>query len=329
MFTINVNSIICDPTKRHDILLLVDCTDGNPNGNPDGENFPRFDPQTMEGLITDVCIKRKIRNVLAVDYATDNHRQIFIKVKGILTNEQQKAYDEAAKEEKIVQKDVKTRARAWMCEHYIDIRLFGAVMAGKQVALPAIRGPIQFQFARSIDPILPVDHSIFRVARTNPDEKPKTERNMEETAIAEIAATIEADEMDIEESATEVEHGTFGRKPMIAYGLYQMKGYYTPHYAKDTGVTREDLKVFWESMMRMFLIDKAASRGDMNVRGLYVFTHEDEQGYGNAHSYELFNQIRIDKLTDVKYPRKFEDYLVMAKHDETKYKGVTLTKVIG
>lgn len=324
---IDLNSIICDVEKRHDILLLIDCTDGNPNGDPDANNFPRMDQQTLEGIITDVCIKRKIRNVLAVDYAHDENRQIYVKHRGILTNEQQKAYDAV---DKSTGKNVKHSARAWMCQHYIDIRLFGAVMAGKTVHIPAIRGPIQFQFARSVDPIFHVDHTIYRVARTNPDEQ--EEKEVPEfpadlfASASQIAVTTAA---DLEEEPTEVEHGTFGRKPTIPYGLYVTKAYYSPHYAKDTGVTPEDLKAFWESLLRMFELDRAAGRGYMAIRGLYVFSHEDEKGYGNAHAHDLFDQLNIDKRQGVRYPRRFRDYEVNIDHNADIYKGVTLTTLVG
>lgn len=244
----NINSII-DPNKRYDFVLVFDVTDGNPNGDPDAGNLPRIDPETMQGIVTDVAIKRKIRDYI---YLTRGHLEgfdIYVKHRGILTKEQKKAYEQLEKQENDDSPKTVKDARQWMCEHYFDTRMFGAVMSTKKFNAGQVRGAVQLTFARSVDPIFPAESSITRVALTNADD-------------------IKSGKATDEEART----GQMGRKAYVPYGLYIAYGFYTPSFAVQTGVREEDLKGLWESLINMWDLDHSASRGRMAC-GDYMFFH--------------------------------------------------------
>jgi CRISPR-associated protein Csd2 len=272
-----------DPTKRHEFVLLFDVKSGNPNGDPDAGNLPRVDPQTMNGLVTDVALKRKVRDYLQLT----RDMPIFIQSKVALNTLKEQAAEKVdpplTKEERDGKKPIQ-RLQSRLCQAYYDIRMFGAVLAtgdeGARLNAGQVRGPVQITFGRSIDPVLPIDLSITRQARTTPER--------------------------METGTTEM-----GRKPLIPYGLYRAHGYFNPYLAEKTGVTGDDMSALWEALQNLFEFDRSAARGEMNVRGLYVFTHDDKKG--NAPAHKLFDLIRRPEVVDkTKPPRDFSDYLVTA-----------------
>lgn len=296
-------SQLTDPNKRYDFLLIFDVKDGNPNGDPDAGNLPRVDVETMQGLVTDVALKRKVRNYVQMTRGDQEGYDIYVKERGILSREQKKAYDALELEDTKEQSaNVVKDAREWMCAHYYDTRMFGAVMSTKKYNAGQVRGPLQMTFARSIDPITPYDMTITRVALTNADDAQK----------------------GAGEDETEARHGQMGRKAYVPYGLYVAHGYYTPAFAQQTGVTENDLAIFWESLVNMWDLDRSASRGQMATRGLYVFAHDNE--FGNAPSHKLFEAINIERKEDVDVARDAKDYDITI--DELDIDGVTLHRVV-
>ncbi len=296
-----------DPTKRHEFVLLFDATNSNPNGDPDAGNLPRVDPQTMHGLVTDVCLKRKVRDRVQIvrgrnGAANGRGFGIFIQSETALNTLKKQAADSLepplSKEEREGKRPI-SRLRDRLCADYFDIRMFGAVLAtgdkGERLNAGQVRGPIQFGFAQSIDPIHVMDCSITRKART-------TEERME---------------------TGETERG---RKAIVPYGLYRTHGYVNPFLAEDTGVDEEDLNVFWEELVRLFWDDQSAARSGMVVRGLYVFTHESK--LGNAPAHQLFEHIRVERKPGVEAPRSFTHYTVSVD-DADLPQGVTLTRLVG
>ena len=270
--------------NRYDFLLLFDVTDGNPNGDPDAGNLPRIDPETGMGLVTDVCLKRKVRNYVLLKENGKRPYDIFIKEKAVLT----RLISEATHQEKIESlKDAeKTEsARKWMCNNYYDIRAFGAVMSLKDANAGQVRGPIQLTFARSIDPIFPQEHSITRMA---------------------VASEKEAQEQ-------KGDNRTMGRKSTVPYGLYLCRGFISPAFANQTGFNEEDLDLFWEALINMFEHDRSASRGMMCARKLIIFKHNTE--LGNAPAYKLFDLVSIKAKNQVNAIRSFEDYEISIKKD--------------
>ena len=270
--------------NRYDFLLLFDVTDGNPNGDPDAGNLPRIDPETGMGLVTDVCLKRKVRNYVLLKENGKRPYDIFIKEKAVLT----RLISEATHQEKIESlKDAeKTEsARKWMCNNYYDIRSFGAVMSLKDANAGQVRGPIQLTFARSIDPIFPQEHSITRMA---------------------VASEKEAQEQ-------KGDNRTMGRKSTVPYGLYLCRGFISPAFANQTGFNEEDLDLFWEALINMFEHDRSASRGMMCARKLIIFKHNTE--LGNAPAYKLFDLVSIKAKNQVNAIRSFEDYEISIKKD--------------
>lgn len=277
---------------RHDFVLLFDVTDGNPNGDPDAGNLPRVDPETMQGIVTDVCLKRKVRDYIASQHGEEAGYDIYVKHHGILYNEQKKAYNALEIEDS---KDASraAEARAWMCANFFDIRAFGAVMSVSEFNCGQVRGPLQFTFGRSIDPVVPQDISITRVAVTRTGEDKETE---------------------------------MGRKALIPYGLYRAHGFFNPTLADDTGFSSDDLEIFWQALPRMWELDRSASRGFMACRGLYVFTHDSALGDAPAH--RLFDAIDVAPKPDVTAPRSFSDYEVTVDEDTlAQYGKVTLTQI--
>lgn len=278
--------------NRIDFVYLFDVQDGNPNGDPDAGNLPRIDAETGMGLVTDVCLKRKVRNYVQVAKELADGFDIFIKEKAVLNTEIDKAHDDT---EVKSAKDKTEAARKFMCKNYYDIRTFGAVMStGKNAG--QVRGPIQFTFARSIDQIAYAEHSITRMA---------------------VATEKEAEKQS-------GDNRTMGRKSTVPYGLYLCHGFISANLAKQTGFSEEDLALFWEALQNMFDVDRSAARGLMSAQKLIVFKHDSE--LGNAPANKLFDLVKVQKKEGVAVPRSFSDYEVTIA--ENPYKGVTVEKLI-
>ena len=287
---------VSNPAVRHEFVLLFDVTNGNPNGDPDATNAPRTDPETQLGFVTDVALKRKVRDYLQLAHQTP----MFIQSRVALNTLIEQAQGEGAKvgNKKVANKDV----RNTMIENYYDIRLFGAVLSTGKVNAGQVRGPLQVTFARSLDRVMPIDVTITRQART-------TEERMET-------------------GSTEI-----GRKSILPYGLYRAHGFFNPLLGKPredggTGVSSEDLKLLWEALVNLFNLDRSASRGEMAVRGLYVFSHENALGKAPAH--KLFKLVDIPALSTPEKPaspRSFEEYTVSRPPEGAlaEFPGVTLT----
>lgn len=292
-----------DVNKRYDFMIAFDVIDGNPNGDPDAGNLPRVDPETMYGLVTDVALKRKVRDYVQVTRANEEGYDIYVKQRGILTREQQKAFEALGIKNEEEKSASKTRdAREWMCANYFDTRMFGAVMSTKKYNAGQVRGPMQLTFARSCDPVTPLDITITRVALTNPGDSNKT----------------------IPDDEVEARHGQMGRKAYIPYGMYIAHGFYSPSFAKQTGVNSNDLELFWEALVNMWDLDRSAARGRVATRGLYVFEHES--AYGNAPSHILFDKIEIKKKEEVEVARSSKDYNIGIENDLPN--GVKLHQVV-
>ncbi len=310
MTTDTTTAIHTDTARRHDFVLLFDVTDGNPNGDPDAGNLPRVDPETMQGLVSDVAIKRKVRDYVDMVHDGEPRFEIYVQNKGIALNTQhQRAYTDldmkstGAKQKR----DEVEKGRAWMCANFYDIRTFGAVMT-TGVNCGQVRGPMQLTFARSIDPIIPLDLSITRIAVTRPED-------------AEIVVAEQADGS----GKTTGKTTEMGRKSLVPYGLYRAHGFFNPHFATRTGVDAADLAIFWQALQGMWDVDRSASRGMMSCRGLYVFSHESN--LGNAPAQDLFARVITPPSTNTA-PRLFSDYKV-AIDESALPKGVTLTRLVG
>lgn len=279
-------------TGRLDFIYLFDVMDGNPNGDPGAGNLPRVDAETGIGLVTDVCLKRKVRNYVDCAKSKAEGYDIFIREKAILNDLIDESH-ESEKVKKVADKDKTAAARQIMCEKYYDVRTFGAVMStGKNAG--QVRGPIQFTFARSIDPIFPSEHIITRVARTK-------------------------------EKSNSIENQGMGRKSTVPYGLYRAHGFISANLAKQTGFSTEDLDIFFEALKNMFDMDRSAARGLMSPRKLIVFRHESE--LGNAPAHTLFDRISVKKADDQKVARSFEDYIVEIDRENLP-QGVTIEELI-
>lgn len=266
--------------NRYDFVYMFDCLDGNPNGDPDAANAPRLDPQTLQGIVSDVCIKRKVRN-----YVQMKGQPIFIQHHGILNSEIEKAEPKVAERNR----EQRNEAAKWMCKNFYDVRAFGAVMSTGSNA-GQVRGPVQFTFSRSIDPVVPLDLSITRVAITKVEDKDKKETEM-------------------------------GRKNLIPYGLYRCHGFVNANLAQEpngTGFSEEDLSLLWESLKNMFDQDRSASKGTMSAQLLIVFKHigtdTDEKQrsaqakLGCAPAHKLFELVKAEKNTE--NPRRYSDYKI-------------------
>lgn len=278
--------------NRIDFVYIFDVQDGNPNGDPDAGNLPRVDAETNMGLVTDVCLKRKVLNYVQVAKSLAEGYDIFIKEKAILNNEIDKAHDDSNVKNA---KDKTAAARQYMCENYYDIRTFGAVMStGKNAG--QVRGPIQLTFARSVDPIATSEHSITRIAVATPKEAENQKG----------------------------ENHTMGRKATVPYGLYVCHGFVSANLAKQTGFSEEDLHLFFEALKNMFDQDRSAARGLMSAQKLIVFRHDSE--LGNAPANKLFDLVKIKKATDA-IPRSFSDYKVFIDKDSLP-NGVTVEELI-
>lgn len=282
--------------NRYDFVLFFDVKDGNPNGDPDAGNLPRIDPETGHGLVTDVCLKRKVRNYVQLEKNDKKGYDIFIKEKAILNNLIDEAHEQ--KEVKDKEKGDKTgAARDYMCATFFDVRTFGAVMStGKNAG--QVRGPVQLTFARSIDQIVTLEHSITRMAVATPAEAEKQQGD----------------------------NRTMGRKYTVPYALYRCHGFISAPLADKTGFSDADLALFWDALMNMFEHDRSAARGQMAARKLIVFKHDSRMGKASAH--QLFDLIEVTSANgDDKPPRTFSDYKI--DFDKTKVPaGVTVEEKI-
>lgn len=297
--------------NRYEFVVLFDVENGNPNGDPDAGNMPRIDPESGLGLVTDVCLKRKIRNYVEMVKEEEKGYKIYIKedvplnrsdreackTLGIEETEEKKV-TEALKKLKKNDLDTDVKLRDYMCKNFFDIRTFGAVMTTfvkASLNCGQVRGPVQMGFARSIDPIFSQEVTITRVAITT--------------------------EKDAENKSTEM-----GRKNIVPYGLYRVEGYISANLArKVTGFTEDDLELFWEAIINMFEHDHSAARGKMAVRELIVFKHSKE--LGDCPAYKLFDAVEVMKREDVLYPRKYQDYIVQI-HKEQIPNTVELRRMI-
>ena len=272
--------------NRYEFVLLFDIKNGNPNGDPDAGNMPRLDPETNQGLVTDVCLKRKIRNFVELTQADKSGYAIYMQEKAVLNNLNKLAYDaqKLKPESKKLPKDA-DKAKAltqFMCDHFFDIRTFGAVMS-TEVNTGTVRGPVQIAFARSIGPVFPQEISITRMAVTN--------------------------EKDAEKERT------MGRKHIIPYGLYRAHGFVSASLAEKTGFSNEDLQILWQSLSEMFEHDHSAARGEMATQKLIIFKHDDK--LGNAPSHKLFDLVTVKLATENEKPaRDFSDYEVIINRED-------------
>ncbi|MHB8473575.1 MAG: type I-C CRISPR-associated protein Cas7/Csd2 [Gammaproteobacteria bacterium] len=311
-------------TNRYDFVLLFDVKDGNPNGDPDAGNLPRMDAETGHGLMTDVSLKRKVRNFVGLTHDQaerapgpgEKRFEIYVREKAILNLQHQRAYSalkldaesaDAPQEvglEKKAGKEKKrkgsgddvNKTRDWMCQNFFDVRTFGAVMS-TGINCGQVRGPVQLTFARSIDPIIAQEHSITRMA---------------------VATEAEAEKQD-------GDNRTMGRKHTVPYGLYVAHGFVSSFLAKQTGFSEDDLELLWQALAQMFEHDRSAARGEMTTRGLYVFKHESELGNAPAHS--LFERVQAKLKEGVVAPRNFADYDLIV-NEAALPSGVTLIRKV-
>lgn len=277
-------------TKRIDFVYLFDVQDGNPNGDPDAGNLPRVDAETGMGLVTDVCLKRKIRNYVEIAKNGNPHFDIFIREAAVLDSLVNNAYE--TPEVKAAEKSkVKEKAQEVLCNRYYDIRAFGAVIATSKKQ-GQVRGPIQLTFARSIGPVVCQSHTITR-----------------------MAVTKEGSDSD----------KTMGRKATIPYGLYLAHGFVSANLAKQTGFDDEDLNLLWAALQNMFDNDRSAAKGLMSARKLILFEHSSS--LGNAPANVLFDHVKVQRKADVSTPRSFEDYDVIINRDNMP-SGVTVRELL-
>jgi CRISPR-associated protein Csd2 len=304
--TTATTAVHTDVSRRHDFVFLFDVSDGNPNGDPDAGNLPRVDPETMQGLVTDVALKRKVRDYVNAARGTEARFKIYVQSEEALNTLHKRAYEGSELKStgaKQARNDVK-KAREWMCANFYDIRMFGAVMT-TGINCGQVRGPLQLTFARSIDRVVAQDLSITRIAVTKPEDMNVVE--------GEDGA-----------EATGGKRTEMGRKALVPYGLYRAFGFFNPQYAASSGATREDLDLFWTALVNMFELDRSSSRGFMACRGAYVFSHDSP--LGNAPTQKLFERVSIARKPDIEAPRSFKDYDVR-EQDGDPPTGVTLTKL--
>lgn len=302
--------------NRYEFLFLFDCENGNPNGDPDAGNSPRIDPEDMHGLVSDVALKRRVRNFIQafsgntapnaiyVEHATNLNKPIALA--------HEKANGSVPKDSKST-KEQSHNARSWMCENFFDVRTFGAVLSTGANA-GQVRGPVQFAFARSVDPIMPLDISITRVAKTPTATDIKSDSTYQQ-------------HLEWEEKAPEDSLRTMGRKALIPYGLYVAKGFISANLAKGTGFSDKDLASLWEALLNMYDHDRSASKGMMSCRGLYVFKHVGtdtnpdqkvkQAMLGCAPAHKLLDKGAIVEIVrkSAGSPRSFSDYEVTVNRD--------------
>lgn len=290
--------------RRYDFVLLFDVMNGNPNGDPDAGNSPRVDPETGRGLVSDVCLKRKIRNFITLVKSDgtsgkpEDGYDIYVKERAILNQQHERAYRALglkpgakggnAKSEESPDAREQARpedaARRWMCQTFFDVRMFGAVMS-TGVNAGQVRGPVQITFSRSIDPITSLEQSITRMAVTTDEEAKKQDGG----------------------------NRTMGRKEIVPYGLYRAHGFVNPHLAAQTGFSGDDLELLWQALEKMFEFDRSSARGEMATRRLIVFAHES--ALGNAPAHRLFDRVRVRRRDVGKPPREYEDYDIVVDAD--------------
>lgn len=295
--------------KRYDFVLLFDVQDGNPNGDPDAGNLPRLDAESGHGLVTDVCLKRKVRNYVGLAKSEQPPYEIYVKEKAVLNKQHERAYVAIGAEDELVdgetgKKKAKRKggdrvdeARAWMCKNFYDVRTFGAVMS-TGINCGQVRGPIQLTFGRSVNPIVQLEHSITRMA---------------------VATEAEAEKQG-------GDNRTMGRKFTVPYGLYIAHGFVSAPLAAQTEFSTEDLELFWEALTNMFEHDRSAARGLMSTKGLYVFEHDSK--LGNAPAFALFERINAKLSDGVTAPRSFADYTVEVD-EKNLPSGVKLLRKVG
>lgn len=261
--------------NRYDFVLLFDVADGNPNGDPDAGNLPRVDPETGHGLVTDVSLKRKVRDYVGIRHGDEPPNAIYVREGSVLQSQRAEAYKGLKEGEKASEE----AARRFMCKNFFDVRTFGAVMSTKKFNAGQVRGPVQMTFARSANTVLPVDHTITRVAR------------------------------ETEARAAEGGRTEMGGKATVAYGLYRAHGFVSPHLAEGengTGVTEDDLSLLWEALGTMFDFDRSAARGLMATRRLIAFKHDGK--LGNAPAHKLFERLTVSQKDGVETPRAYSDF---------------------
>jgi len=289
--------------NRYEFVYLFDVTNGNPNGDPDAGNMPRLDPESSKGLVTDVCLKRKVRNYIELTEQNTPGYDIYVKEKSVLNNQNKKAYDALEIEstpKKLPKEEEKARAITdWMCANFYDVRSFGAVMT-TQINSGQVRGPVQLAFAKSEDPIIPLEISITRMAVT-------TEK--------------EADDQ-------QGDNRTMGRKHIVPYGLYRVHGFISAKLAEKTGFSDQDLEKLWQSLQMMFEHDHSAARGEMNARKLIAFKHKD--ALGNMPSHKLFERVTIPRVRGEKGTPAggFDDYAITVNKEGLEEKGVTVMEML-
>ncbi|WP_458072168.1 type I-C CRISPR-associated protein Cas7/Csd2 [Rhodanobacter sp. BL-MT-08] len=288
--------------NRYEFVYLFDVTNGNPNGDPDAGNLPRLDPETNQGLVTDVCLKRKLRNYVSLEKEGAPGHAIYMQEKSVLNQQHEKAWkaldipaDAKDAYKKLPKDEAKARElTAWMCQNFFDVRSFGAVMT-TEVNAGQVRGPIQIAFATSIDPVVPMEVSITRMAVTN--------------------------EKDLEKERT------MGRKHIVPYGLYRAHGFVSAKLAEKTGFSEDDLELLWRGLTNMFEHDRSAARGEMSARKLIVFKHDS--ALGNAPAHQLFDLVNVTRKDgEVASPaRQYADYRIDVARDRLPV-GVTLQELL-
>jgi len=273
--------------NRYEFVLLFDVENGNPNGDPDMGNMPRIDPQTGFGIVTDVCLKRKIRDYVDMVKKDAKGYDIYVRSGSVLDSQNKKAYDVVKpKDPKKPKKEETIKLIEFMCENFFDVRTFGAVMVGKEANCGQVRGPVQINFSRSQDRIYQQEVTITRCAVTN-------------------------------EKETDTNNQTMGKKQIVPYGLYRAEGYVSANLAKKTtGFSEEDLALLWDSLVNMFEHDHSASRGKLSAKKLIVFKHDSELGCCQSHI--LFDKIKVERLSKELPPRSFKDYKVTISKDVPK-----------
>ncbi|MBC7204316.1 MAG: type I-C CRISPR-associated protein Cas7/Csd2 [Pusillimonas sp.] len=285
--------------NRYEFVFLFDVKEGNPNGDPDAGNLPRIDAETGQGLVTDVCLKRKIRNYVGMVKEEQPPYEIYVKEKAVLNRNHQRAYqalDLKSESRRLPKKEEDAKnVTLWMCKNFFDIRTFGAVMS-TEINAGQVRGPVQINFARSVETVISAEHSITRMA---------------------VATEKEAEQQS-------GDNRTMGRKFTVPYGLYRCHGYVSANLAKQTGFSEEDLSLLWDSLVNMFDHDRSASRGEMSPCGLYVFKHESS--IGNAPARKLFERITVNRVSEGP-ARSFKDYKVEID-DLSLPAGVKLEKLL-
>jgi len=270
--------------NRYDFVLLFDVINGNPNGDPDAGNLPRLDPETGRGMVTDVCLKRKIRNYVGLLKNETPPYEIYVKEKAVLNAQHARSYEslgETPEPKKLPKDKIKAgKITKWMCANFFDIRTFGAVMT-TEINAGQVRGPVQLTFAHSIDPVVSLEHSITRMAVTN--------------------------EKDLEKERT------MGRKFTVPYGLYRAHGFISAPLAEQTGFSETDLELLWEALQNMFEHDRSAARGEMGTVDLFVFKHSGK--FGNFPARKLFDRVQVKQRSSATPPRSFNDYEVTVQKE--------------